>query len=237
MNDKELRMLLKDSYVLPETEKRKLFIRKYEKRSPQLFSIIKMEFRYMGLKSILTGAVLIALMLIATRTADTDIVWSISSFVPACALIPMILLSRSERYGMEELEAVSRFSLRFIRIVRLFILGIFSMVLLLSLGIILWVTKIASVMDNMVLIVLPYLVSTYGAMLITRKWHGKENIFGVLAVCSFCGLLPNVIKTFQQSTQSSNFIFLMLLAILLGAVIRECILYVKESENLSWNLY
>ena len=225
MTDKEIKMMLKNAYVVPETEKEKKFVRKYEERSLQLSSIIKMEFKYMGLKSILTAG-----------TEDTDMVWVIASFVPACVLTPMVLLSRSERFGMEELEAASRFSLRFIRIVRMFILGIFSLVLLFSVGIILRITATASVMDHMMLVVFPYLVSAYGAMLVTRKWHGKENIFGVLAVCVFGGLLPYAERAIRLSGQSANNIILLLIAMTLGAMFRESKLYVKESENLSWNL-
>jgi hypothetical protein len=236
MTDKEIKTMLKNAYVAPETEKGKKFVRKYGQRSLQLSSIIKMEFRYMGLKSILTGAVLVALLLMAAGTENTDMVWVIASFAPACVLTPMVLLSRSERFGMEELEAASRFSLRFIRIVRMFILGIFSLLLLLSVGIVLRITAAASVMEHMMLVVFPYLVSAYGAMLVTRKWHGKENIFGVLAVCIFGGLLPYAERSIRLSGRPTNAVILLLTAMILGAMFRECRLYVKESENLSWNL-
>ena len=53
MTDKEIKNMLKKAYVVSETEKEKQFIRKYEERALQLSSIIKMELRYMGLKSIL----------------------------------------------------------------------------------------------------------------------------------------------------------------------------------------
>ena len=100
MTDKEIKIMLKKAYVVSETEKEKQFIRKYEERALQLSSIIKMELRYMGLKSILTGIVPVALLLMAAGTEDTDMVWVIASFVPACVLTPMVLLSRSERFGM-----------------------------------------------------------------------------------------------------------------------------------------
>lgn len=236
MTDKEIKRMLKTAYASPETEKEKSFVRKNEKRSLQLSCIIKVEFRYMGLKSLLAGVILTALLLAAAKTEDTDMVWTFASFIPMCALIPMVLLSRSERYGMDELEAASRFSLCFIRIVRMLILGLFSMVLLLAAGVVLRVTGTASVMEQMALVVFPYLISAYGAMLVTRKWHGKENIFGVLAVCAFSGLLPYVIRPVILSGQLPNGVFLPVIVLLLGVMVRECTLYVKESENLSWNL-
>lgn len=236
MTDKEVKKILKTAYVSPETEKEKRFVRKNEKRALQLSCIIKVEFRYMGVRSLLAGVILTALLLAAAKAEDMDMVWTFASFIPMCALIPMALLSRSERYGMDELEATSRFSLRFVRIVRMFILGLFSLTLLLAAGIVLRVTGIVSAMEQIALVVFPYLVSAYGSMLVTRKWQGKENIFGVLAVCTFSGLLPFVIRPVILSRQLPNGTFLPVIALLLGVIVRECALYVKESENLSWNL-
>ncbi len=236
MTDKELKEVLENAYLLPDTEKEKAFVRKYEQRSLRLSEIIKMEFLYMGVKSILAGVVLTVMLLTAAQTGDTEMVWIFASFVPMYALIPMLLLSRSERFGMDELEASSRFSLRFIRIVRMFILGIISMAMLSAAGIILRLAAAASFSEQMILIVFPYLISVYGAMLVTRKWRGKENVFGVLAVCAFAGLLPFVIRPVKLSGQLSDGVFLPVIVLLLLAFIRECMLYVKESENLSWNL-
>lgn len=236
MRDREIKKLLKEAYVLPETEKEKLFIRKYEKRFLQLSGIIKIELQYMGVKSILAGIILTVLLLTAAKTEDTELVWIFTSFIPMCALVPMALISRSERCGMSEMEAASRFSLRFIRIVRMFVLGLFSTALLLAVGVILRVTSIATVTEQMIFVVFPYLISTYGAMLVTRKWHGKENIFGILVACAFSGLLPFVMRTARLSGQLTGGLFFPVIVLLLGAIVRECMLYVKESEDLSWNL-
>lgn len=235
MTDKELKHMLKNAYDLPSTDSGKRFVRKHEKRSLRIIEILITELRYMGIRSIPAGLLLFALLFVIARTDNIDVVWTISSFVPVCALIPMTFLSRSERFGMEELEAATRFSLRFVRIVRMFIMGIFSMILLLGIGIVLHITSGVSGMEHIIFVVFPYLTSAYGAMVVTRKWHGKENIFGVLAVCMFGGLLPSVIKTIKLSAQLPDGIFLLMIFLLLGAMFRECVLYVKESENLSWN--
>lgn len=236
MTDKEIKEMLKNAYVLSDTEKEKVFVRKYEQRSLRLSEIIKLEFRYMGVKSFLAGAVLTVLLLIAAQKGDIDMLWTLTSFIPMCALIPMLLLSRSERFGMNELEAASRFSLRFIRIVRMFILNIFSIAVLLAAGAILHVTADASFTEQIILVVCPYFVSAFGAMLVTRKWHGKENVFGVLAICASAGLLPFVIRPIILVRQLPDGLFLLMTVLLFLEFARECTLYVKESEDLSWNL-
>lgn len=236
MTDREIKMMLKNAYRSPETEKEKVFIRRYEKRSLHLMSIIKLEFRYMGIQSFGAGLALCVLLFLLARNQDQDIAWTLSSLIPIGALIPMILLSRSERFGMGELEAVSRFSLRYIRTLRMFIMGIFSLMILIAVSIILKVSLATQSVDCLAFAVVPYLVSTYGAMLVTRKWHSRDNIFGVLAVCLFSGLLPFIAKAARLSGQRSDPALILLVAVLLAAIIREGRLYIKESEDLAWNL-
>lgn len=236
MTDREIKKMLKAAYASPENEKEKVFIRRYEKRSLHLMSIIKIEARYMGIQSVYAGLVLCMLLFVLARNQDADMVWTVSSLIPVGSLIPMILLSGSERFGMAELEAVSRFSLRYIRTIRMFMMGIFSMVLLAAVSIILLAATVGNTVDCLVFVAVPYLISTYGAMIVTRKWHSRDNIFGVLAVCLFSGLIPFAVKAVRLSGQLSDKVIIFLAAVLLAAVIRECRLYVKESEDLSWNL-
>lgn len=236
MTDREIRTMLKQAYASPETEKEKAFLRRYEKRSLQLMHIIKIEFRYMGIQSVFAGLVLCILMFVLARSQDMDMVWTIASIIPVGALIPMILLSASERFAMDELEAVSRFSLRYIRIVRMFIMGIFSMLLLLALSLILRAFLAETPVNCLAFVAFPYLISTYGAMIVTRKWHGKDNVFGVLAACLISGLIPFATRAARLSGQLSDQAVILLAAGLVAAIIREGSLYVKESEDLSWNL-
>ena len=110
------------------------------------------------------------------------------------------------------------------------------MMLLIVVSIILQVFSHAQPVDCLVLVAVPYLVSTYGAMIVTRKWHSKDNIFGILTVCLFSGLIPFATKSARLSGQISDKVIILLIAILLAAIVRECRLYIKESEDLSWNL-
>lgn len=73
-------------------------------------------------------------------------------------------------------------------------------------------------------------------MLVTRRWHRKENIYGIFAVCITSSLIPFVVKHFRQSGFLSDVAIVVITVTLLIAIIRECIKYVKESENISWNL-
>ena len=64
MTYKELKSLLKTAYTFEDTWSEKLFLAKYEKRSLQLFDIVKTQFKFMGLKSAIAGALLFIVFLI-----------------------------------------------------------------------------------------------------------------------------------------------------------------------------
>ena len=236
MTDREIKEMLKNAYTLSESQNEKRFVRKYEKRSLQILEIIKLEIRYMGVQSIMSGMVFTVLMWMIAKTENMDLIWAVSSMIPVCAMVPMILLSRSERNGMFELEASTRFSLRFVRLVRMFIVGIITMGLFIALGIVLKAIAILSGEDYLIMVVIPYLVSDLGAMSVTRKWHRKDNVIGIFALCIFCSFLPHAIRGIRIAGQLPDVFIGIVIIMLVALVIRECILYVKESENLSWNL-
>ena len=50
MNNRHIKNALKDAYQVEQTESRKAFIEKYEKRNLQILEILKIEFRYMNEK-------------------------------------------------------------------------------------------------------------------------------------------------------------------------------------------
>ena len=237
MTDRELKKMLAAAYTLPETAKEKQFIRRYEKRTLQIPDILRTEFRYMGWQSILTGAILCMIFGAVIKMGNPEMIWAVSALIPVAAVIPVLLLSRSERYGMAELEAASRFSLRFLRLVRMFIIGVFTLGLLLMLGVILRFFSVFTRIDYLMAVVIPYLTSVYGAMLIARKRQGKENVLWILAVCLLGGMLPFAMREIRNAGQLSGMVPAAVTAALFTAAVKECILYVKESENVSWNLY
>lgn len=236
MTDREIKAMLKNAYAVPESLEGKKFVRKHEKRSLQIWEIIKIEFRYMGVQSIISAGIFTILMWAIAKTENVDLIWGVSSMIPVCAMIPMVFLSKSERYGMHELEASTRFSLRFVRLVRMFIIGIITMGLFAAVGIVLKTMMALSGMDYLTMVVIPYLISDLGAMIVTRKWHGKGNVIGILAVCVFSCFLPFLIREIRIAGYLPGVILGIAIFTLVVLLIRECILYVKESENVLWNL-
>ncbi len=236
MTDKELKEAIKSAYILTETDAEKRFIKKHEQRKLRLGEIIKIEFRYMGIKSLIPGAALCLLMMVAAGSGNTAFMLIISWFIPLGALMPMALLSRSEHYHMDEIEAASRFSLKFVRLVRMLIMGAVSMVIVIMCAAVLKKNADISIAGLLLNIAIPYFMSVWGGLLIVRKWHGRMNILGPAAVCVIGSMCSIALESVHRAYEAPAFIIIILTAAVMAITVKECIKFVKESENFSWNL-
>lgn len=236
MTDRELKKCLKNVYEVPETKRKREFIRCHEKRTRQLADVLMLELKYLGLRSIVSGIGLAFLIYLIATTRDKQFMWLMSGMLPIGALLPMSLINKSERYGMSEFEMVSRFSMQMLRTVRLMILGIFSLVvLLLSSGMFGAVLSIRFG-DSLLYVAIPYLVNVGGSFYITRKLHSKENIYGCIAMTFISCLLPYLYEHTKLLQSISNAGYWVILAVSIFISMKEAYIYIKESENESWNL-
>ena len=237
MNNRHIKNALKDAYQVEQTESRKAFIEKYEKRNLQILEILKIEFRYMGMKSMLAGILLCLVLYYISKSGNDYLMWGLSSVLPIFVLLLVTLIGKSERHGMCELEAASRFSFRFIRMIRMLILGVFSMIFIFIASVSLKNTINTNMIETFSFIGCPYFLNVGGCIFITRKWHSKENIYGCAGLTLFSCLLPFIAdKTEFLSKVDSRYMLIALIALILLTV-KESILYIRESEEVAWNLY
>lgn len=237
MTDKELKHMLANAYALPESDSSQRFIKEHEKRSRQILDVIKNEFRYMGFKSIFAGLILCGLFVAVAVKGDENMMWVISSVLPICSLIPMMHILRSGRYGMCEIEAAGRFSLKFIRLIRMFILGIFSGVVILGGSFFLRKLWVYGMLDVVIYMIFPYFLSIWGCLFIARKWHGKGSTGGVPLVCIATCLLPTIIRELRSDHITPDYMYVILTVIIMVATVKECMEFINERSDLSWNLY
>ena len=236
MTDRELKNALKNAYMFETSEREKAFLTKYEKRSMRIFDVLKIELKYMGAKNIFAGLFLCIVLFLVARLGEPQFMWIMSSALPMCVLIPLLAIGRSERYGMGELEASSRFSLRFLRMTRMLILGFFGLILIFATSLVLQkFVKISPVMA-VCFVGIPYLLNVWGCLLVTRKWHAKENLYGCVGVTCISCLMPFVAHQMELlRTIEPAYVPLAMIAVL-AVTVKESILYIRESEDFTWNL-
>ena len=133
------------------------------------------------------AALMILLAAALITKGNPDSVLRISALTPLLAFVTEIETRRSYAYGMAELEMTTAFSLRSIRYARFMILGLFDLAVL----------YIAiSAMLTLSCLLLPFLLTMTGALLLERTAFGRSHPYGsgVLALLIAAGteilLLP-----------------------------------------------
>ncbi len=236
MTEKEIKRLIKNAYRITPSEKEKAFVRRYEQRRLNLFEALRLELSHMGVQSIVAVLFLSLLLVLLLRSGDTQIMWYVSGALPVTALILISSFGRSQRYGMQELEAASRFSLRFIRSGQMLLLGGVSLVLIGAFSLILSSKTEISLALIFGYVGVPYLLNVWGNLLITRKWHAKESLLGCLGVTCVSCIMPPVLEKMWSSNINNPTYILFVLLLACGLTVKECVLYIRKSEELSWNL-
>lgn len=235
MKDKELKKLIYEAYRLPESEKSKSFIRTQSRRSCSISEIAINELRYVGIRGVGVALLLCVVFAFASRIEDENIVWIMMSLIPPSALIPLFFISRSQRYGMTELEDACRFSAHFIRMVRMGILGIFSLGMVLSAAYAFGSSIMIEPMEIVMFILTPYCLSVWMGMITTRKIHGPESIYAVFAAGILSSFIPTLVKGLQNLKCIPSFVYPAVFMLVLLLVFSECTRYVNERSEFEWN--
>lgn len=235
MNDRDLKASLKNAYEIELTDKGKEFIRKHERRKISLHNVVFIEMGHMKFHSCFAAAVLVAMFLLISKSQNPQIMWYVSSTLPVASLILMTGLGKSERHGMHELEASSRFSLKFVRLVRMMVIGAAGVCLIVAGSLLLQRSAGLSLLTIIAFVGTPYLLNTWGSMLVTRKWHDDNNMIGCVSVTVLSCMIPILFeRALRLNALEPGFMFAFLIAVA-ALTVRESILFVKESEELIWN--
>lgn len=236
MTDKEMIKKLRKAYEITPSSREIIFVRKHEIRSLRLFDILLLELKYIGIKGLLSISLLTIVFYVITKTDNVQATKSLASILPVMALLMTTCIGRSERFGMEELEASSRFSARFIKLIRLFLLGVGSLSLLGIVSVLIHSIIKTNPVLTIGMVGIPYLTNVWGSLMITRKWHAKENIYGCVALTIFTCFLPTGIDLAGKSVKASPMHLIIVLLVVTTLAVREAIIFAKESEEVSWNL-
>lgn len=183
MKDKELKQTLHQAYAITPSQKEYSFLRRYQKRQISVIQVLKIELKYMGVKSLLAGLIVWMILRGLTLTGgNTKIKWVIASILPVFSLVLTEFGGRSEKYGMEELEASSRFSLRLVRMIRMCLLGIFSFIMTFGTTMMFYPYLENGFFQSFCLVSIPCMVNIWGCLWLIRNWHARENIYGCIGI-------------------------------------------------------
>ncbi len=177
-------------FKAPEPEKKRDFVRRYSYNRMSIPHMLGVQCRYiskgtwfgsvgifaLGIVLNYIGSGKSGLYLLRTPAPEGDVsLWQYTGMV--YALIPFLTMlsltesMRSYRYGMDELEAAARFSLKSIIFMRMLILGLGNLLLLVLLALsgrnFFW--------QEIVFLMVPYLLTSSGGLAIIKRFPGREG--------------------------------------------------------------
>ena len=186
------------------------------------------------LKIVMTGQI--------TRATNMTL-HRISALTPLLAFVTEIETRRSYAYGMAELEMTTAFSLRSIRYARFMILGLFDMAVLAGISLLIRKYVAMSVLLTLAHLLLPFLLTMIGALLLERTVFGRTHPYGsgVLALLTTVVtegfLIPDSPVAIPFVMYGFGWVLELAAVFLLAAVIALFCTNVKREEEMTaiWN--
>lgn len=189
--------ILRTAFEAPAPTKKEAFLRIHTQ------SISNREFLFVQATYIrnTTWCVSFALFVAAFVGAmllDQNMLWLLAAMIPFLAISAVSENIRSETFGMAELEMASRFSLKSVMFARMGILGITHFLLILVLVLLGHRGSLYSLLEIGVYLMVPYLLTTFGGLWISRKIHGKESSYACMGVAAMVSVLQITLGYMQE---------------------------------------
>ncbi len=196
--DKKYILQIKKYFEAPSPQGKSAFLDKYSKKEEldsnriSLPYMVFVQISYISKWMWVFSALIFLCMLIISKYLQRQMLWTAFALMPFIVTFSLSESMRSVVYGMGEFEMAARFSLKSIIMSRLIILGIGNMFLLFVFAMFLG----EGIWRNIVYMLVPYLSSATGGLMILRKFTSKE---GVYISCGFSSIISGLCLTGVQS--------------------------------------
>lgn len=233
---------LKIIYEAPEPVEKERFLKAIGEPEISHWRLLVYQVRYIRKWNWVLAAVIFLTAVIGVRTVEKGIIFIVAASVPFLALSMVVEGSRSLRYGMEELEMASRFSIKTVLAARLGALGISNMILLCTLVPVLCDDKCEGILYTGLYILIPYFLTTFLDLAVIRKVHGSEGTYlclgntvlvsvGCILYGGINGWLSNIMRPGYK--EGAGIIMLIVLAAFTAKEIKRVF---TQWEEYVWNL-
>lgn len=177
--DKKYISQIKEYFEAPSPQEKSAFLEKYSKKDElshgkiSLPYMVFVQISYISKWMWVFSALIFLCMLIASKYLQEQILWAAFAVMPFIVTFSLSESMRSVVYGMGEFEMTARFPLKSIIMSRLIVLGTGNMFLLFVLAMFLR----EDMWRNVVYMLVPYLSSATGGLIILRKFTSKEGVY------------------------------------------------------------
>ena len=218
----ELKTALREAFNAPEPERKQAFLRDLRVREIGTPQMLLQQIGYIRISVwIFTGA-MIAFVLFGSWIRLDETAELLAEIIPYLAAVSVLESMRSEKYGMTELEMVTRFSLKSVIFARMLILGVAFLLFLAIASPVIAVTFGMETILATVNILIPYLVTMSISLQVERSFRGRITEYSSIVVAAIVSGSCILINSYQPALVQSYMEIVktwgVLMAIILAAI-------------------
>lgn len=231
--ERRLKKELSRYYEAPKPQRKQKFIRQFGVQKINLPRFVLMQAKYISKWSWLVSALFCVVIYAATYAFEEKYVSLIYGMVPFLVMISVSESTRSYRYGMEELELSTRFSLKSVVMARMVMLGIGNMVVLIVIANFLGQHEGYHVFH----VLTPYFLTAGGSLYIVRTVRGSENTFLCFMLAFAVSFLQMLLPWRFRELFSTDYLPMWVCCFVIGVLItaKESYQTIRMTEDLAWN--
>lgn len=171
--NRRMKEQLKNLYEAPKPVGKRAFFRKLNPQPLCMGYVLWTQISYVSKWEWILSVVFFDVTVFISKYFETRVLSAVLAMMPFLAVASVSESMRSVTYGMEELEMTARFSLKSIILGRMGIVGIENLVLAFLAA---YFIK-EKLMQTVLYLLVPYLITVYGSFHLVRKVPGREGIY------------------------------------------------------------
>lgn len=201
---------------LPDPQEKTRFLKTLPQPPISMWQFLLTQIIYLRKWVLVLSALFLLPVLWGGRYLDADTLWALSALIPFLALLAVTESTRSAVYGMQEFELSTRFSLKSVMLARMSVLGLLDAFVLCCLIPFYAAGIRLSLLQTGLYLLVPYLLTVNSSLWLTRRYHGREALYGCLCVAVFVSILSCGLRQFAKCIfQFSHLHWWLLLAVFL----------------------
>lgn len=236
--NRKMKEAIREAFEAPPPMHKQEFLRNIPRQRVSMLSFMLSQAGYIRKWVFVLSLFLFVLSLAGACFLELDMLWIISAFMPFIASTAVTENSRSMAYGMDELEMSARFSLRYVVLARMGILGVSHLILLGLLVPLAYTHSAFTLLQVGVYLLLPYLMTAVAGLWVIRKMRGRESLYTCMGVAVCVSGLYSLLRQQLVNILFRNYFgwLAAALVVLIFLCIQETKKMVQQTEELKWNL-
>lgn len=165
---------------MPDQQEKMRFLRTLPRSRISMWRFLVTQIAYLRKRTLVFTVLFLLPALAGVRHTDRNILWFASALIPFLGMLAVTESTRSTMFGMHEFEMAARFSMKSVMLARMSVLGLLDAFVLCCLIPICRISGDILVIQTGMYLLVPYLLTVNISLCITRRFHGREALYGCL---------------------------------------------------------